>query len=66
MSSVLKTFVLLGVLSVIVVTLGGWGEKMLHLFSTHPPVEERIKRYNILRSISRLNAIFKGLLNFFI
>ena len=24
--------------------LGGWGGKMLHLFSTHPPVEERIKR----------------------
>lgn len=23
---------------------GGWGSKMLHLFSTHPPVEERIKR----------------------
>jgi heat shock protein HtpX len=26
--------------------LGGWGGKMLHLFSTHPPVEERIKRLN--------------------
>ncbi len=24
--------------------LGGWGGKMMHLFSTHPPVEERIKR----------------------
>ncbi len=24
--------------------LVGWGGKMLHLFSTHPPVEERIKR----------------------
>src|SRR5690606_13533626 len=24
--------------------LGGWGGKLLHLFSTHPPVEERVKR----------------------
>lgn len=24
--------------------LGGWGGKLLHLFSTHPSVEERIKR----------------------
>ncbi len=24
--------------------LGGWGGKMLHLFSTHPPLHERVKR----------------------
>lgn len=26
--------------------MGGWGGKALHLFSTHPPVEERVKRLN--------------------
>jgi heat shock protein HtpX len=29
--------------------LGGFGGKMLHLFSTHPPVEERIKRLQKIR-----------------
>ncbi|MBI2049453.1 zinc metalloprotease HtpX [Candidatus Roizmanbacteria bacterium] len=24
--------------------LGGWGGKMLHLFSTHPPLQERVKK----------------------
>jgi heat shock protein HtpX len=29
--------------------LGGFGGKMINLFSTHPPVEERVKRLRAMQ-----------------